>query len=620
MKKALLRRGTAMLAAACMITPMLAVSVGAEEAGSVLLPSGHAVEWVENQIKLYTDDSTELLAMMPYASFSAVIFKGDEILYSGCYGEADRENHIPTDENTVYEWGSISKTMVWVSAMQLWEQGLLDLEADIRTYLPENFFQHLKYDDPITMLDLMNHTGGWAEPTFGFSITDADKILPLGEALQMCEPAQVARPGEMTGYSNWGAALAGYVVECISGMDYCDYVHENILKPLGMEHTAVNADHSDNAWVQQQREQIKCYQVTAFSVVRSLGSCMTYFMLYPAGSATGTIGDLTRYAQAFADDSAPLFRHPETQAMLLSGSDFFGDSDIPSSCHGFAPMEYAVRTVGHDGGTFGFRSMMLVEPESKIGVITLVSDPNGGVVCPIIPEMVFGTLSPTTYADGENTVSASFEGYYLPARSCLTGMLKFQSYLDALHMERSDPPEQIGTDIYQISEAGTAQLFGVKHYSGGGIGLNLGSADYIEARTYLPMLLLFASYVLAAVISACLLRIKHKLRKAGRLQRSVSGSIRTAAQTAKVGSVLMLLLAAAIYTKFYGLPQASGIIIGVLQMVCTALCIAAAAVSVRELLSQKTLRHRLRCLCNIAGNAVTVCAVILFEMYRFWAC
>lgn len=621
MKYGLWKRCAAMLAAACIMTPMLAVSAGAEEDGSMMLPSGHPLEWVTGQIEYMAGDSgAEDFVFMPYASFEAVVFQGGEIKYEYCYGDYDMENHIPADQDTVYEWGSISKTMVWVSVMQLWEQGLIDLEADVRTYLPDGFFQHLRYDDPITMLDLMNHTAGFAEPVTGFFLSDADAVMSLEETLQMTEPAQIARPGEMTGYSNWGAALAGYIVERISGMDYCDYVHKNILEPLGMEHTAVNAFHSDNAWVQQQREKMKSYQVSVISTVRVLGSCMSYIALYPAGSATGTIGDLTRYAQAFVDDSAPLFQNPETQQMMLSGSSFFGKSDIPESCYGFASMEYGVRTIGHDGSTFGYQSMMLFDPETKIGMVSLTNDPNGGAVCPLFPEFVFGTASQNAYPADADAEPMHFSGYYLPARSTQKGMLKVQSYLSAMRMDNDKEFEAVAEDCYRLSDPNSTLLLGLKHYSDGKIGLGFSSMDYIEAPAYLPMLYLLAAYVLTAVISFYALRVKHRLRCAGRQQKSFGGGIRAAAQFAKIGSGLLLIVAAGVYTKFYGIPKFLSTAIGLLQIACIAVCAAAAVLSVISLLKQSEIRRKLTDICSFAGNVIAICAMIAFEMYQFWGC
>lgn len=624
MKQNLIKRCAALLGAVCTMLPVLAVSASAEADSSELLPSGKSIEFVKQEMHFYTsfnnNNSDELVAELPYASFETIVFRGDEILFTGCYGDADRENHIPADENTVYEWGSISKTMTWVSVMQLWEQGLIDLEADIRTYLPEGFLKHLRYDDPITMLDLMNHTGGWSEPTYGFGTTDADKILPLDEALQSSEPAQVFRPGEVEAYSNWGASLAAYIVERVSGEDYCDYVHAHIFEPLGMEHTAIAADHSDNPWVQERRAAMKSYQVSFMGTVKALGSCLTYIMFYPAGSATGTIGDLARYAQAFVDDSAPLFQHPETQAKMLSGSAFFGESDIPTSCHGFASVECAVRTIGHNGATFGYESNMLFDPESKVGMVCVTNDPNGNTIMMLLPELVFGTLSPEKYGSRETAEPVSFRGNYLASRDIHAGILKFKSYIGAQNMGNVQKLERIGTNVYQSNDPAGAGVIGSMDYSDGRFGIQLGSMDYIQEKFYTPKLCLFAAYVMAAIAAAYLLRIKHKIKKAGKWQRSTGDGFRTAAQFAKIVSVLLITFAAAIYTIYYGLPKSLGAVIGIVQMVCIVLCAAAALFSVQGLMKSPEMRNKLRFACNIAGNAIAAGAIIFFEMYQFWGC
>lgn len=619
MKYNLLARAAAMLGTICMTLSALAVPVSAEEDAD-LMPSGKPFSWLERELAVGTDQSSEMSGTMPFASFETVVFQGDEIKYIGCFGESDRENHIPADENTVYEWGSISKTLTWVSAMQLWEQGLLDLEADIRSYLPENFLKNLRYDDPITMLNLMNHTGGWCESTYAFGTNHENKIPSLAEALQSGEPAQVFRPGEVTAYSNWGASLAAYIVECISGMDYCEYVHAHILEPLGLEHTSVAANYRDNAWVRQQRETMQSYQFSALGTVKALGSCMTYIKLYPAGAATGTVGDLARYAQALADDSAPLFEHPETQALMLSGSAFYGDSGIPSSCHGFAPIEYAVRTVGHDGSTIGYRSIMLFDPESKTGLVALTNDPGGNVLYSALPSMVFGSLSPKQYAEADTTESVTFDGYYLNSRACYAGLLKYDAYLGAIRLDSYKNLERIGTDFYQSHDPNGTSLIGGKHYSDGGFGLNIGAADYMHDPRYLPKLCLLAAYILTAIVSVYLLRIRRKLRKAGRWQPDLGGRIRCTAEIAKIVSLILIAVAPAFNSLYYGLPKPVAVGIGIGQIICMAFCIAAAICAVCECLKQSAIRRRLWAICSIAGNAVTVGAMVYFEMFRFWGC
>ena len=70
---------------------------------------------------------------------SVSVFHGDNTVYTGYYGYADREAGIAVDRNTVFEWGSAAKSLVWISVMQLWEQGKVDLDAGIREYLPAYF-------------------------------------------------------------------------------------------------------------------------------------------------------------------------------------------------------------------------------------------------------------------------------------------------------------------------------------------------------------------------------------------------------------------------------------------------------------------------------------------------
>ena len=102
----------------------------------------------------------------------------------------------------------------------------------------------------------------------------------------------------MTSYSNYGTALAGYIVERISGQSFADYVHEHIFQPLGMKHTALKPDLSDNVFVQKQREKEKTYDTNG-----DLLKGDQPFVLgeYPAGRATGTFADIKKFAQKGRD-------------------------------------------------------------------------------------------------------------------------------------------------------------------------------------------------------------------------------------------------------------------------------------------------------------------------------
>ncbi|MBR4223996.1 MAG: serine hydrolase, partial [Oscillospiraceae bacterium] len=209
---------------------------GTENNWSIELPSGITVASFE---MLYSDVGT-----FETASAQIGLFSDERILFKSSSGHTDIKHGTVPDDDSVYDWGSISKTFVWVSVMQLWEQGLIDLDRDIREYLPDGFFRHLRYDDPITMINLMDHDAGWQENSEPMFKDDPADLLSLGDELRAVEPIQTHRPGEVASYSNYGAALAGYIVELVSGQDYTEYVHEHILSPLGMEHTAIGAAHT----------------------------------------------------------------------------------------------------------------------------------------------------------------------------------------------------------------------------------------------------------------------------------------------------------------------------------------------------------------------------------------
>lgn len=100
------------------------------------------------------------------------------------YGFADLENNTAMDpETTVFEWGSISKTFVWVSVMQLVEDRKIDLETDIRTYLPDSFLKNLRFAEPVTLLHLMNHTAEFEEELLDLRYYSASEEIPFKEVL-----------------------------------------------------------------------------------------------------------------------------------------------------------------------------------------------------------------------------------------------------------------------------------------------------------------------------------------------------------------------------------------------------------------------------------------------------
>lgn len=340
----------------------------AEDTGET--PSGIACTELEEEIDKYIDVRKDTTS-----SVSVAYFNETEDIASVIYGEANTAENIKADEETVYEWGSISKVLVWTSVMQLYEQGKIDLDEDVRNYLPDGFLSNLSYDEPVTMTHLMNHTAGFQETTWDVEVLDKKDIISLRDALLWAAPPQIYKVGTTVSYSNWGAALAAYIVECVSGMDYAEYVHQNIFESLGMNQTSILPDCSDNEWVESRRDLTNAYY-NVQGEYEDYGACRRYILLYPAGAATGTMSDLVRFAKAFLADSedCPLFTKADTLAKMLSPTLYYDGTDTPRICHGLFSQEYGVRLIGHAGNTTGFSANLVLDRENRTGLVVMTNE------------------------------------------------------------------------------------------------------------------------------------------------------------------------------------------------------------------------------------------------------
>ena len=615
--KQLFRRLASALCAGLMLTALPCSAVRATEA-EIKLPSGMTLKNVRNEL----DSLAEKNGDTPFAAALVGIFRGDDILHTGYYGYADIENNIPADENSCFEWGSISKTFIWVSAFQLWEQGRLDLDRDVREYLPQGFFQHLSYDEPITMLHLMNHSAGWQETARPIWKNDVDSIGSLHDELQAIEPAQIHRPGEVYAYSNYGAAVAGYVIECITGQDYCEYVHEHIFEPLGMDQTALNPAHTDNAFVFAQRQRMHSYSQIPFTFKESdLGTKLEYVACYPAGAACGTLSDMIRYGQALVDDSAPLFQDPETQKQMLTGTAFYGTSDIPMCCHGFWCTEHKVRTYGHTGGTLFGLADLEFDPVSKFGIAVMINERDGNAFYSSLPERVFGQLDPETY--GANPQGKTdVRGNFLPARSNYTGMLRYLPYLTAISDRQLDLPnvDELGNNVMQQRNDATGAVLGKRYDSNGQLlALESPSCDLLPDRSFLAKLILLTMFMIGGVSACYLLLIGWKLKRAGRWKHYTAEKAILAGRIARIVSVVLMLSTYIVYARHQGgIPYNTGQMIGIGQILCITVCTAAILVCITAMLSKNENRKPLRYLPHCLMNVFSITTVLFFEMYKYW--
>jgi CubicO group peptidase (beta-lactamase class C family) len=300
---------------------------------------------------------------------------GDKVVFTKGYGYADVDARRKVDpEKTMFRVASISKLFTWTAVMQQNEEGRLDLDTDVNSYLKDVQIP-ATFEQPVTLKHLLTHTPGFEDYVIGLFARKRSEVQPLAEVLKAQMPARVRSPGVLASYSNHGTALAGHVVACVSGLSWEDYIERRILKPLGMEHTLVRQPAEEDL----PADLSKGYKRAPD---RFVAQGFEYIPAAPAGCISMSAADAARFMLAHLNDGQlgagrilkpetarrmrePLFRHhPQTSAM----------------CYGFMELRRnGQRLVGHGGDTIWFHSLLELIPDRKVGIfVTYNTDTSAG--------------------------------------------------------------------------------------------------------------------------------------------------------------------------------------------------------------------------------------------------
>jgi CubicO group peptidase (beta-lactamase class C family) len=288
------------------------------------------------------------------------VVKDGQVLFQKGYGYADVEEKKPVlPDQTLFRPGSISKLFTATAVMQLVEQGKLDLDRDVNDYL--DFPIPKTYPEPVTLRELLTHTGGFEETLKNLFVAHESDIKPLRTYLVNEMPARIFRPGKIPSYSNYGFTLAGYTVERVSLEKFERYIENHILKPLGMN----NSTFDQPLPAQLARQMSKGY-LSASKKPRDF----EWVQAAPAGALTTTAADMTRFMLAFLQDGAVdgvSILKPETVRQMETRQ-FESHPMLPGL--GITFMEYLidpVRIIAHGGDTVYFHSDMILIPEAHFG-------------------------------------------------------------------------------------------------------------------------------------------------------------------------------------------------------------------------------------------------------------
>ena len=561
------------------------------------LPSGIERDQIGQKIQDYVKEHEKTTAGMATA-----VFDKDGTIYQGNFGYINKEKGIKADDDSIFEWGSVTKLTVWVSVMQLWEQGKINLEEDIRTYLPEGFLKNLRYDKPITMLDLMNHQAGFDETTFYMR---SDKSIE--EILQEQQPIQSFEPGTVTAYSNYGAGLAALIVERISGQTFANYAHEHIFQPLGMDKTAILPDLSDNSYVQKKRQETKGYDTKG----NLLSKDHFITSIYPTGAATGTFKDLEKFAQALLARKT-LFDRPETWNTLYTASSTYPDTDIIRNAHGFWANEYGTTVLGHGGNTAGSTSRIMLDLEHGIGYVVMTNQGAEQNYNFQMPELVFG---PRKTASKETQEQFS-PGYYRTLRNFNQGPLAIFKMIPASadYLQEPSDDQRLPNNFWTIyqSQGKTRIAVAVADYE------KVSDFDFFKDYVVLGLAGLGIIYALGLLISSPLLGVYRLIFRKKQDQPDRIWKVWNLLTTVGILAVpinLFLLFMSATSGDFSEIAQWRYMLFAALGLLLTAAALLPLFRKFREKLS----KGRLFLTAMTSLSALAVASNILYwSLYQWW--
>ena len=298
------------------------------------------------------------------------VVKDGQVVTTRGYGWADTGasggQPVAVDpQKSLFRVASVSKIPTSIAAMQLVEQGKVDLDADISAYL--DFEIERRFDEPLTLRHLLTHSAGFEE-----SMRIAQNETDLEAYVKTNPPVQVFTPGTTPGYSNYGMALAGYIVQRVSGQPFETYVREHVLEPAGM---------TTSTYEQPLPKEMAGSLGPGYT---STGEEVPFALMgdFPAGSLTVSAPDFAAFMNAQLSRSPKLLREETWEQMWSPG---LGEDKLGNRAKAgemglgyFDLSRNGRRVVGHGGDNQGWHSQFELYPEEKTGIfISYNGDGNG---------------------------------------------------------------------------------------------------------------------------------------------------------------------------------------------------------------------------------------------------
>jgi CubicO group peptidase (beta-lactamase class C family) len=392
--------------------------------------TGHEI--TESDVHAFLDGIVPMqLAREDIAGATVVVVKDGKVLFTKGYGFSNVKKKTPVTFDTVFRPGSISKLFTWTAVMQLVERGKLDLDKDVNEYL--DFQVPHTFDKPVTLRNLMTHTAGFEETLKDLEVETPDRLPPLATFMKTHEPRQIFPPGTVPAYSNYGADLAGYIVQRVSGQPYEEYIEQNIFAPLKMKTATFR---------QPLPEATKPLMSDGYRVASDEAQPFELVVPEPGpdGSLSASARDMVPFMIAHLQngqyEGAQILR-PET-AQLMHARQFTMDPAVEGMCLGFyEENRNGHRIIGHGGDLSFFHSDLHLVPDAGVGFFVSYNSTGKGEKDPrsFLWEQFldrYFPYSPTALpaiTDAERAEAQQAVGNYVPSRRGETTVMSSLWYL-----------------------------------------------------------------------------------------------------------------------------------------------------------------------------------------------
>ena len=300
------------------------------------------------------------LTRKPLAGVSVAVMREGKLIHAAGYGFADLEQAVPATPLTVYRIASVTKQFTAALVLRLAERGEIDLDADIRKYLPDFDTGGRK----VTVTQLLNHTSGIADLTripAAMAQRCLDLSVPEVFAYISKEPFDF-EPGERFRYNNSGFWLLGVIIERVTGKPYSQAIRELLLGPLGLDRTR----YDEPARIIARRA--RGYALVGKELQNS--ECNSPTRPYASGALLSTVMDLLDWQQGLFSGKAvgaALQQRMITRGRLNSGA------PIPYG-FGLALSEFrGAQRIAHSGGIVGFSAFLSHYPEQDLTIAVIAN-------------------------------------------------------------------------------------------------------------------------------------------------------------------------------------------------------------------------------------------------------